>query len=70
MQTLRLNITGMACGGCANTVRQALLALQGVSAAEVSHVEAAADIVFDPLTITPQQIAAVVTAAGYPAVCA
>lgn len=70
MQTLRLNITGMACGGCANTVRQALLALEGVSAAEVSHVEAGASILFDPHKLTPEQITAAVSAAGYPAVCA
>ena len=70
MQTLRLNITDMACGGCANTVKQALLALEGVSAAEVSHAEARASVIFDPEKLTPEQIAAAVTAAGYPAVCA
>ena len=70
MQTLRLNITGMACGGCANTVKQALLALEGVSAAEVLHAEARASVIFDPHNLTPEQIAAAVNVAGYLAVCA
>lgn len=67
MQTLTLKISGMACGGCANTVKQALLALEGVSTAEVSHVEAGASVIFDAQKIAPSQIAAAVTAAGYPA---
>ena len=70
MQTLRLSISGMACGGCANTVRQALLALEGVASAEVSHAEAGASVMFDPQKLAPEQIAAAVTAAGYPATCA
>ena len=67
MNHLTLHIDGMACGGCANTVRQALLGLEGVTAAEVTHAEGRARVSFDPAGITPQQIADAVSAAGYPA---
>lgn len=67
METLTIKISGMACGGCANTVRQALLAVDGVAAAEVSHAEARAMVSYDPARATPEQLRAAVQAAGYQA---
>ena len=67
METLTIKISGMACGGCANTVRQALLAVDGVAAAEVSHTEARAMVSYDPARATPEQLRASVQAAGYQA---
>ena len=65
METLTLHIFGMACGGCSNTVANALQALDGVLEAEVSHLEGTATITFDPVRVQPEQLKATVEAAGY-----
>lgn len=65
METIVLRIGGMACGGCSSTVRKVLLAVEGVSEAEVSHVDAQARIQYDPARVTPEQLAQAVSSAGY-----
>ena len=65
MQSIRLNISGMVCGGCSGTVQKALLALQGVTRADVSHIEGAAEVAYDPARVQPAQIKAVIEATGY-----
>ena len=65
MEFVTLNIRGMVCGGCANTVSQALLSLPGVSAAEVSHTEATAEIRFDPALVRLDDLKYAVERAGY-----
>lgn len=65
METITLNVTGMACGGCANTVRQALLALDGVVGTEVSHVDGLAHVSFDPAIIQKAELASAIQKAGY-----
>jgi len=65
METATFHISGMACGGCADTVRQALLAVDGVAEAKISHVEGMAEIVYDPVRANRQQIEVAVRKAGY-----
>ncbi len=65
METVTFHVTGMACGGCSNTLQQALLALEGVAAADVSHVEARAVVTFDPARVTVPQLRQAIVAAGY-----
>lgn len=65
MEMLVLKIGGMACGGCASSVAKALLALNGVSGAEVSHAEAQARVTYDPAMVGPDQLKLAVEAAGY-----
>lgn len=65
METTTLHITGMACGGCASSVAQALLALPGVAVAEVSHAQAAATVRYDPVQVNLEQLRAAVARAGY-----
>lgn len=65
METITLHITGMACGGCASAVTQALLALPGVESAEVSHATACAVVRFDPAQVHPEQLEAAIARAGY-----
>ena len=65
METLTLDIGGMACGGCANTVRQALLAVDGVVQAEVSHADGRAEVVYDPAKVQPAVLQSAIVAAGY-----
>jgi copper chaperone CopZ len=64
MERITFNINGMACGGCASTVQQALLALDGVVSADVSHADACAVVQCDPVKVTPELIRVAVKAAG------
>lgn len=65
MENVTLNITGMACAGCAGTVAQALQALPGVVEVEVSHADAKAEVRFDPARLGVEQLRAAVEQAGY-----
>lgn len=65
METVTLKISGMVCGGCANTVKQALLAQAGVNEANVSHEEATAEVQFDPALVQLDQMQSAIERAGY-----
>ncbi len=65
MEKVTFSVQGMACGGCSGSVRQALLALEGVIEAEVSHVDARANVTFDPARVTASRIVSAIQAAGY-----
>jgi copper chaperone CopZ len=65
VETLTLYISGMVCGGCSGTVQKTLLALQGVTRADVSHVEGTAEVAYDPARVQPAQIKATIEATGY-----
>lgn len=65
MEKTTLHITGMACGGCAANIANALRALDGVISADVSHVEGTADVSFDRAKVQLAQLKAAIEAAGY-----
>jgi copper chaperone len=65
VETIILNIAGMACGGCASNVTQVLQALPGVVQVEVSLGEAKAEIRFDPALVQIEQVKSAVERAGY-----
>jgi len=65
MELLTLTIDGMSCGHCVARVRQTLSAAPGVQVSEVSIGSAA--VTYDPEATSPEKIASVVRAAGYPA---
>ncbi|HQR50838.1 MAG TPA: heavy-metal-associated domain-containing protein [Methylophilaceae bacterium] len=65
MEKITLHVSGMACGGCASAIAQALLAQPGVVEAEVSHIEATAVIAYDPARVQPEQLKMTVEQAGY-----
>jgi copper chaperone CopZ len=65
MEQAVLYVAGMACGGCAETVKKALIALPGVTRAEVSLAEARAEVDYDPAVLQYPQIKAAVEATGY-----
>lgn len=65
MEKLTLYITGMACGGCSATIAQALRAIDGVHAAEVSHTEGTAEISFDNSRVQPEQLKVAIESIGY-----
>ncbi len=65
MKTVRLNIEGMSCGHCQQTVEKALRNQSGVRSATVHLQEGAAEVEFDPAAVSPEQLAAAVTEEGY-----
>ena len=65
MRTEILNITGMTCGGCADTVAKALKATAGVKDASVDLASGKATVQVDENTTSVKQLAAAVQRAGY-----
>ena len=60
---IRLGVQGMGCPNCAARVRNGLLALNGVTEAEVDHLTGLADVGFNPnLVAVPALIQAVAQA--------
>lgn len=55
-QVVKLNVTGMHCGGCANSVGAALRAVPGVQEASVSLTEASAQVVMDASVASPEDL--------------
>jgi copper chaperone len=64
MKTQALAIQGMSCGHCLNAVNRAISSIPGARAISVRI--GRADIEFDENLITPNRIAEVISAAGYP----
>lgn len=67
MQTAQLKITGMDHEGCADEVNGLLVAVDGVSAVNVSLSRQAAEVVFDEHKISPLQLLSKLEGAGYQA---
>lgn len=65
METVTLQVGGMACGGCAHAVSQALQGLAGVAEVEVSLGGATAEVRFDPARVQLEQLKSAVEKAGY-----
>jgi copper chaperone CopZ len=66
MKNVTLNITGMSCEGCANSVKSAVLQLEGVKKAEVSLADKKAVLEVEEMVDATDLIGAV-EAAGYQA---
>ena len=65
MNTLQLNITGMTCGGCVNSVQKVLAALPGVQRVEVTLSPGQARVVVDPARIDRAALVQAVVDAGF-----
>jgi copper chaperone len=65
MKTAQLNVTGMTCGGCAASVRNALVRLPGVSAVDVSLADGRVEVRFDDSRVDAEQMREAVQGAGY-----
>ena len=68
MTDLHLAVEGMHCANCARNVRRALESVDGVTVKRVDI--GSVDLTFDGSKTSPQQLAAAVTDAGYPATAA
>jgi copper chaperone len=65
MRTETFKVAGMTCGGCVNTVTNALKAVAGVGSVAVSLDPGAAKVEFDEHTASPELLRAAVRRAGY-----
>ena len=68
MLSLTIPITGMTCGGCVNSVRNALSKVAGVQDVQVKV--GAATVTYDPALTNPESIRAAIARAGYTAAAA
>ncbi|HYE20461.1 MAG TPA: heavy metal translocating P-type ATPase [Tepidisphaeraceae bacterium] len=62
-----LDVGGMDCASCVSHVTRAATGLPGVAAAQVNLARGRAVVTYDPAAVAPDQIAAAVSDAGYPA---
>ena len=60
-----LAVEGMSCGGCANSIKNAVLALTGVYDAEVSYESGQAVVHYDAKATTVDTISQAIDKAGY-----
>lgn len=67
METTTLQISGMTCGGCVNSVARVLKAVPGVSDAQVRLDPGEARVTFDPARIDVISLRKAVEDAGYEA---
>ncbi len=65
MEKTKLKIGGMSCQHCVKTVTEALVELEGVQRAKVNLRKGEAVIRFDKLRITPANLKAAITEAGF-----
>ena len=65
MQTELLKVTGMTCGGCVNSLTQALKAVEGVGDVTVSLSTGETSVQYDEHLTSPQQLKLTVKNAGY-----
>ena len=47
-EAVSINVTGMKCGGCENTINTAVSAIDGVLSVKASHQDKRVDVEFDP----------------------
>jgi copper chaperone CopZ len=63
MQSLTIPITGMSCGSCVKSIREAFSKVPGVTGAQVTI--GAATVMYDPALTNPEALRRVITQAGY-----
>lgn len=64
-ESLWLNIDGMTCASCVQSVEQAVLKVPGVDTCAVSLTEANAHVTFDPSLAVPEDLIKFIQSAGY-----
>jgi copper chaperone CopZ len=67
LETVRLKVVGMTCGGCVISTRKVLTRLPGVTKADVSYEKGEALVTYDPGKVTIAQMVAAVKTLGYTA---
>ena len=62
-----LNVANLSCGSCVENIKQALAGVDGIGTVDVSVTSGRGQVTYDPTRIQAEEIAQVVTKAGYPA---
>ncbi|MEQ8525220.1 heavy-metal-associated domain-containing protein [Gracilimonas sp.] len=65
MKKATLNISGMGCSGCANSVESALNSLEGVEFVSVQLDQETAEVSFDDSRVQPADLEKAIDEAGY-----
>ena len=65
MANIKLNVSGMSCGGCEKSISKALLSHTGVSDVTASHESGVVAIEFDDAQIQAPQLRAAIEDAGF-----
>ncbi len=65
MKTEHLNVTGMTCGGCVNSLTRALKMVTGVADVQVELSTGETTVQYDENLASPEQIKLAVENAGY-----
>ena len=65
MNTVTLNVSGMTCMGCVNSVKNLVGALPGVAEVRVDLASGRVDVTHDPARATPEAIRAAIDGGGY-----
>ena len=65
MANVKLRVSGMTCGHCQAKVERALKGISGVYSAIIDLPDGEAEIDFDDDSVTPEQLVAAITQAGY-----
>jgi len=65
MESIRMNVQGMTCGGCVASVTRVLQAVPGVSAVAVTLQPGVASVTFDPARTQPPALRAAIEDAGF-----
>lgn len=64
-ESASINVTGMKCGGCENTLNTALAAIDGVLAVKASHQEKKVEVEFDSAKTDLDEIEDAIADAGF-----
>ena len=65
MTTIKLNVAGMSCQGCADSLARRFNQESGISDASVSFDKKAAEVTFNPEEVSEARLNEIVTAAGF-----
>jgi copper chaperone len=65
MESSRIRVDGMTCGGCVASVRRAVTALGGVSRVDASVADAVVTVDFDPRQTTLDAVKRAIEEAGF-----
>ena len=64
-EKINLQVSGMTCQHCVNSVKDSVMALQGVNQVDVSLENGSVDIAYDNPNLNASQIAAAIEDQGY-----
>lgn len=67
IETVRMTVTGMTCGGCENAVTRTLMKMAGVESVSALHRESLVTAVYDPDQVTLAAMKSAINAIGYSA---